>query len=119
MLKGISPTQLSAWSALLGLPFHVLIASSMLGQSIGALAKPSVWLTVLYSGVFSTGLALAMWNFGVRHSGAAQAAVFQNLVPVIAIIAAWLFRGEPVTMNQIFGGSLIISGLMIMRRARR
>lgn len=119
LMKGISPTQLSAWSAVLGLPFHLLIAASTLPSSIGALQIPAVWMTVLYSGVFSTGLALVMWNFGVRHTGAAQAAVFQNLVPVIAIFTAWLFRGESVTVHQIVGGAMIISGLVIMRRQRR
>lgn len=119
LMKTISPTQLSAWSAGLGLPFHIVVAACTSDGQLSPLQQPAVWLTVLYSGVFSTGLALTMWNFGVRHSGAAQAAVFQNLVPVIAILTAWLFRGESVTVPQLTGGALIICGLLIMRRGRQ
>ncbi len=41
----------------------------------------NVWKPLTYSGVFSTGAALLMWNYGVRHAGAGQAAIYQNLVP--------------------------------------
>ena len=37
-------------------------------------------MIILYAGVLSSGLALPMWNFGVRHTGAAQAAIIQNLI---------------------------------------
>ena len=79
----------------------------------------NVWLIIFYAGVLSSGLALPMWNFGVRHAGAAHASVIQNLIPLIAIIAAWIFRGESVTSGQLVGGSLIIGGLVTMRAARR
>lgn len=118
LMKHIAPVQLSACSAVLGLPVHLAIACAVPGGSLAALPQPEVWMTVLYSGVFSTGLALPMWNFGVRHAGAAQAAAFQNLIPVIAILTAWLFRGEAVTLPQLTGGGMIICGLFIMRRGR-
>jgi drug/metabolite transporter (DMT)-like permease len=94
LLKSISPMQLSAAAALLALPM------------------------LLYAGVLSSGLSLPMWNFGVRHAGAAHAAVVQNLIPLIAIVAAWFSRGEVATTTQILGGSLILSGLVIMRLRR-
>jgi drug/metabolite transporter (DMT)-like permease len=59
-----------------------------------------------------------MWSYGVRHSGAAQAAVFQNLVPIVAIASAWFIQHDPVTSNQILGGVLILGGLVLVRRSR-
>lgn len=118
LLKSISPTQLSACSATIGLPFHLLLAWSVLPAAMPMLAMVPMQLSLLYSGVLSTGLALAMWSFGVKVAGSAQAAVFQNLTPVFAISAAWLWRGEPVTGGQIIGGSMIIGGLILMRRSR-
>ncbi|MCP4783328.1 MAG: EamA family transporter [Fuerstiella sp.] len=55
----------------------------------------------------------------VRHSGAAHAAIIQNLIPLIAILAAWLARGETATTTQLFGGGLIPGGLVIMRYGRQ
>ncbi|MEN9554469.1 MAG: putative inner rane transporter yiJE, partial [Planctomycetota bacterium] len=75
-------------------------------------------LCLLYSGVLSTGLALPMWSYGVKLAGAAHATMFQNLSPVVAIIAAWLMLGEPLSVAQIIGGVLILGGLIVMRSAR-
>lgn len=118
LLTRISPVQLSASAAVIALPVHLLIAAGRYEHSIPVLQSVDLWLIILYSGVLSSGLALPMWNLGVRHAGAAHAAVIQNLVPLVAIIAAWLTRGEPVTQAQILGGSLILSGVIMVRRGR-
>lgn len=118
MLKKISPMQLSACSAAIALPFHLSIAGGSYTASWPALQSTEIWLIILYSGILSTGLALPMWNFGVRHAGAAHAAVIQNLVPIIAIAAAWLTRDEVATTAQVVGGSMILGGLIIMRLGR-
>lgn len=118
LMKSISPIQLSAWAAAISLPVHLALAAPTFSESVTALRQPSVWAVVLYSGIFSTGLALPMWNFGVRRAGAAQAAIFQNLVPVIAIASAWLMRSETISVGQILGGVLIIGGLITMRTTR-
>ncbi len=118
LLKTISPIQLSACSATIGLPFHIVLAWHVLPASLPMLYEIPMQLCLLYSGVLSTGLALAMWSFGVRAAGAAQAAMFQNLTPLVAIAAAWLWRGESVSTEQTMGGIMIIGGLIIMRRSR-
>ena len=118
MLKLISPMQLSAFSATMALPIHILLATGHYQESLPALQSPQLWLIILYSGVLSTGLALPMWSYGVRQAGAAQAAIIQNLVPIVAIVAAWLTRGESASTAQIFGGLLILGGLVIMRSKR-
>lgn len=118
LLRTISPTQLSACSATIGLPFHLALAWLALPASLPMLQETSMQLCLLYSGVLSTGLALAMWSFGVKTAGAAQAAIFQNLTPLFAISAAWLWRGETITLGQTVGGVMIIGGLILMRRSR-
>ena len=118
MLKLISPVQLAACSATIGLPFHVLFAWPTLAVSIPLLQETSLQVCILYSGILSTGLALAMWSYGVKHAGAAQATMFQNLSPIVAIVSAWLWRGESISIAQTIGGAMIISGLVIMRRSR-
>ncbi|MEZ6132740.1 MAG: EamA family transporter [Planctomycetaceae bacterium] len=119
MLHGISPMQLSASAAVIALPLHVLFAAGRYADAMPTLQSVNLWLIIVYSGVLSTGLALPMWNFGVRHAGAAHASAIQNLIPLIAIVAAWLSRGESVTTPQLIGGTLILSGLVIMRWSRQ
>lgn len=118
VLPYVSPMRLSAISSVTMLPFQFALAATSLTSNLPHLRETSVWIPLVYAGVLSTGLALPMWSYGVRHSGAAQAAVYQNLVPVVAIATAWYFRGEEVTANQKIGGILIIGGLVLVRRGR-
>lgn len=118
MLTQISPMQLSACAAVIALPTHWLMAGPWYAESAESLRSPSVWAVMAYSGILSSGLALPMWNFGVRHAGASHASVVQNLIPMIAIIVAWQWRNEPPSGPQITGGILILAGLLVMRANR-
>ena len=122
LLGKISPTQLSACSATLGLPFHIVIAMvfgrDSVPASAAALKDVSLIACILYSGILSTGLALAMWSYGVKQAGAAQAAMIQNLTPIVAMAAAWVWLGETINAAQALGGGMIIGGLLFMRRSR-
>ena len=119
LLRQITPMQLSASAAVMALPVHILVAAGRYESSLPALHSVNLWGIILYAGILSSGLSLPMWNFGVRHAGAAHAAVIQNLIPLVAIVAAWLIRGEAATASQLFGGALILAGLVITRRGRR
>lgn len=119
VLRYVSPFTLAATSSVMMLPVHYIIAAPTMGTSLAVIPQTEVWIPILYSGIFSTGVALVLWNYGVREAGAAHAAVFQNLIPVIAITSAWVVRGEVVTSGQVIGGTLIIGGLIMMRRARK
>jgi drug/metabolite transporter (DMT)-like permease len=119
MLKRISPLQLSAFSASIGLPFHLAVAWPVLPAGIRLLSNLQLDACLIYSGVLSTGLALPMWSFGVKHAGAAHATMFQNLSPIVAIVSAWLMLGEPLNPAQAVGGALILGGLLIMRSGRK
>lgn len=119
VLPHVSPLRLSAISSVSMLPIQFAFATTTLSSIFPHLTEVKVSLSMIYAGVLSTGLALPMWSFGVRHAGAAQAAVFQNLVPIIAIASAWAWRGEAITVNQILGGALILGGLVLVRRSRQ
>lgn len=118
VLPYISPMRLSAISAVSMLPVHFACAATSLESILPRLNEMNFCGSIIYAGVLSTGLALPMWSYGVRHSGAAQAAVFQNLVPIVAIASAWLIQGDAVTSNQILGGVLILGGLVLVRKSR-
>jgi drug/metabolite transporter (DMT)-like permease len=60
-----------------------------------------------------------IWTTAVKHVGASHTAVFNNLVPFVAVVGGWLFLGETVAWPQLVGGALIIGGLVVMRRTRQ
>lgn len=118
LMKSVSPLSLALAAVLTGLPVHLALAWFAGGESREIIWRPDIATAIIYSGTFSTGVALAMWSYGVKTLGAARAAVFQNLIPLIAVLCGWGFLGESPTAWQILGGIAIICGLLIMRRGR-
>jgi len=115
MLQNTSPVALAFCSVGGALPLHFWIARQAIGETWQVFSDPWLMSALLYSGIFSTGLAYAFWNYGVKHLGPSHAASFQNLVPLIALFAGWILIGEVPFALQLLGGALIITGLIVMR----
>lgn len=118
LFESVTPTRLAFYCAAFSLPAHYALAAPGLPAALEACAAPSALGAVIYSGVFSTGVAYAMWNHGVRSVGPSHASIFSNLVPVVALACGWLFLRETITAAQIPGGLMILGGLLLMRRSR-
>ncbi len=118
MMKSIGPLPLAFCSVTLSLPLHLLVAGTAIYEIGNVFEDRLLLAAVAYSGLFSTGVAYALYNFSVRQLGTAHATAYQNLVPFVALVAAWLLINEIPYRMQLVGGSLIIAGLLIMRRRR-
>lgn len=118
MMKNISPIGLAFFGVALAVPAHFLVAMPAMNQVNQFLKDPLLLIALLFSGGFSTGLAYAMWNYGVKMLGTSHAAVFQNLVPFFALFASWILLGEIPGWLQVIGGVVILAGLVAMRRNR-
>ncbi len=117
VLKYISPVELTFWGMGLALPFHILIAVFLQPEADLSIAwQPKVTSAILYSGIFSTGIALAMWSYGVKTLGASHASIYGNLIPLVAMFFGWSMLNEIPTNFQWLGGGLIVCGLLTMRR---
>jgi len=116
LLGKYSPLQFTTWTMTIG-------ASVMLLISLGALEAQD-WSTVGFAGwgglAYSAGFAIVLgyyvWTNGVQKLGAARTAIYNNLTPVTAMIVGSLVLGEAITILQLSGAALIITGLYISRR---
>jgi drug/metabolite transporter (DMT)-like permease len=73
------------------------------------------WLALLYSSVISMGVAYFFWYRGLRVLGPTRTAVYSNLQPIVALVAAWAFLGEIPTTFQGVGAVTIIAGVFLTR----
>jgi drug/metabolite transporter (DMT)-like permease len=73
------------------------------------------WLALLYSSVLSMGVAYFFWFRGLRVLGPTRTAVYSNLQPIVALLAAWAFLGEIPTIFQGIGAVTIIAGVFLTR----
>src|ERR1700680_65403 len=101
LVGGAVPLLVASMPALVATDWH----------SIGA----GGWLAVFYSSVISMGVAYFFWYRGLRALGPTRAAVYSNLQPIVALVAAWAFLGEIPTIFQGVGAVTIIAGVFLTR----
>ena len=113
--KRIDVIQLSAVT-LVGGAVPLLIASMpALVATDWSMVGPGGWLALFYSSVISMGVAYLFWYRGLRVLGPTRTAVYSNLQPIVALMAAWTFLGEVPTIFQGVGAVTIIAGVFLTR----
>jgi drug/metabolite transporter (DMT)-like permease len=118
ILLTMSPLRLAFLSSLLTTPLHVWLVIDQMPAAWPTAMQTNNLIAIIYSGVFSTGVAYATWHAGVRAVGGSHAAVYQNVVTLVAVVGGWVFLKEEPMVAQLFGGVLMIAGLLMMRRGR-
>ncbi len=76
---------------------------------------PVEWGNLLIASVFCTALATVAWNMGVARLGIATGALWQNLVPVFAVLISLLFFGVKPLPAQLLGGAVVMAGVLYMQ----
>ena len=118
LLHHVTPTTLAFFGLLVSLPILAAIAVPALDEVRWGASNLWVWLAIIFSGAFSTGIAMIIWNQAVLQVGSSHTAAFNNLVPFVALLVGYLLLSEPINAAQIIGGALIVGGLVVMRRSR-
>jgi drug/metabolite transporter (DMT)-like permease len=113
----LTPLGAVAWSSLAG---ALLLLPAALAEGLTPAAYPlSAWLGLAYLGFCGTVLGFTWFYEGIRAVGASRAGVFINLVPVSAVLQAWLILGEPVDASLLAGGALVLAGVWLTNTARK
>jgi drug/metabolite transporter (DMT)-like permease len=73
------------------------------------------WLMMLMSALFSLNLSYWIWYTGLKKLGGSRTSVYSYLTPIVAIIVAAIWLGEPISPNQVAGAGAIFAGLLITR----
>jgi drug/metabolite transporter (DMT)-like permease len=117
MLKTYSPLAVAALSTIFGtIPLALIGAPAVIGQDWGAITPPA-WGALLYSALLAIVLAYTIWNHGLRRLGGARTALYSNLTPILATLAAAVFLNEALTPLKIVGAIVIFAGLYLARTA--
>jgi drug/metabolite transporter (DMT)-like permease len=73
------------------------------------------WLALTYSSVISMGIAYFFYYRGLRVLGPTRTAVYSNLQPIVALLAAWPLLNEAPTIFQGVGAATIVAGVFLTR----
>lgn len=110
--------RVTAWTLWVGTPLLVAIGTPSLARTPWTQVPAWAWGGVVYAGVFSVGVAYLLWYRGVGRLGNARTALYANLVPVAALLTAWLWLGEVPTPLQLGGAGVILAGISLARWGR-
>ncbi|MBC7727563.1 MAG: DMT family transporter [Microbacteriaceae bacterium] len=75
-------------------------------------------LQLLVAAVFCTALATVAWNTGVNRLGIQTGGLWQNMVPVFAVLISLLFFGVQPLPEQLIGGAVVLAGVLYMQWQR-
>ncbi len=75
--------------------------------------SPANWFSLFYLGIFGTVLGFVWYYEGIMKLGPSKASLFINFVPISAILLAFLFLGEPITLSLLAGAVMVSLGVYL------
>lgn len=90
------------------------------GTNLTSSSVPSdstFWASILFMGIFGTGVGYVAFYLAVVRLGATTTALYMNLIPFFAVLLAIPF-GEVIQLAQLVGGAIIIGSLILFNRAK-
>ena len=89
-------------------------------QPLSALVLPvSVYFYGIGMAVFSTVMPVFMLSASTRRIGAGRTALIGALGPVLTIFFGWRFLGETISLAQIAGTLLVLSGVLLVGNVKQ
>ena len=111
--------QVTAWTLWIGTAVLVPLGIPALVAAPPFQLPAVAWGGIAYAGILAVGIAYALWNGGVRRLGNTRTAIYSNMVPVVALTAAWFWLDEVPTTLQLSGAGLILGGILLARLKRK
>ncbi|HQG77317.1 MAG TPA: DMT family transporter [Bacteroidales bacterium] len=70
-------------------------------------------MPVIALAIFASCFAFILFAYSVRHMGVTRANVFTNFIPVFTAVFSFLILGDKLTLQNIAGMVIVISGLLM------
>ena len=95
------------------------IAYTVFGLFSGTLSfvfSSFTWFMIAGIILISTIMAVVSFWWGVKLVGPSRASIISTVEPLVTVVLAWLVFGEVLTGIQLFGGGLIMLGVIIQQQ---
>jgi drug/metabolite transporter (DMT)-like permease len=115
-LGNYSATQLSVMLVSVGATILTIAAIPAALDLEWRMVGVGYYAAAISSGALSIGASTVLWAVGIKHLGPRRTANFNNLVPVLAFVFAYLMLGEKIYPIQILGAAITLVGVWLARR---
>ena len=115
ILRRHSPLVVIALTFSMGGTLYFLFMTPILLQFDWRSVSGFSWFLMISSAVLALNLSYWIWYTGLKKLGGSRTSMYSYLTPVVAMLVAAIWLGEPISGNQIAGASAIFAGLLITR----
>ena len=110
-----SPVGVTALSMLIGTILYLPLAASALARQDWTAVSALTWIKVVYSALFAICVAYTIWYAAVREIGSARTSVYSNLLPIVAMVTAYVWLAEPLGLHKLGGAAAVLAGVALTR----
>jgi drug/metabolite transporter (DMT)-like permease len=75
----------------------------------------SAWAALALSALLALFVAYMIWYTAVQTIGSTRTSVYSNVTPIVAMLIAAIWLGEPITIRKLAGAAAVIAGLAVTR----
>jgi drug/metabolite transporter (DMT)-like permease len=116
---GVDPLQITVITTVAGTPGLLLLGlPGLLRLDWGAVTFKT-WAALAYAALLALVLCYVLYNRAVQGIGTARTAIYNCLVPLVAMAIAWVTLGEVLTGVQFVGVALVIGGVLVSITTKR
>lgn len=117
LMERHSPVGVTALSMLIGTAVYVPLMSGNLARVPWAQVSTLAWTKLVYSAIFALCVSYTIWYAGVRALGSARTSLYSNLLPIIAMVTAYVWLHEPIGTTKMAGAAAVLAGVALARMA--
>lgn len=96
----------------------IIIPFNLNAASVNSIAHLSLngWISILFLGLFCSGVAYVIWAYSLRDLESAKVGAFLYFEPLVTVVAAWVLLSESITALMIFSGIIITLGVVLVNK---
>jgi drug/metabolite transporter (DMT)-like permease len=96
------------------IPYGVLAVPAFL-RTAWADVSTTAWLLLFPAALLALNFAYLVWYAAVQKLGPARTSIYSNAIPLIAMITAAIWLGEPITGRKLVGVGAVLTGVVFTR----
>ncbi|MGH7560007.1 MAG: DMT family transporter, partial [Gemmatimonadales bacterium] len=111
--SGLDPLHVTSFTTLAGTPGLLILGAPGLVRADWASVGLVGWLAIAYAAFLAIVVAYYLYNGSVQVLGSSGTALYNCLVPLVAMTVAWLALDERPVPQQLVGGALVIISVLV------